>query len=69
MRQNRLAQILDMDETLLSKIVNGFREPSPQVRTQIARILGSDERWLFEWQDVAESTTPRSSSRVAKASG
>jgi len=51
-RQNRLARMLDIDETTLSKIVNGFRQPTPEVRGRIASALKSDERWLF--QTVAE---------------
>jgi len=46
-RQNRLAQVLGIDETVLSKIVNGYREPDSKVRTAIARLLDSDETWLF----------------------
>ena len=47
-RQNRLAKMLEMDETILSKIVNGFRAPNLQTRTRIAEFLQSDEEWLFE---------------------
>ena len=47
-RQNRLAKMLEMDETILSKIVNGFREPSERTRARIAEFLQSDEQWLFE---------------------
>lgn len=47
-RQNRLAQSLGIDETMLSKIVNGFREPSAQIREKIAVLLKTDEHWLFE---------------------
>jgi len=47
-RQNRLAKNLGIDETILSKIVNGFREPNQQVRQRIATLLNSDEAWLFE---------------------
>lgn len=47
-RQNRLARMLEMDETLLSRIVNGFRKPSEETRARIATILGTDEEWLFE---------------------
>ena len=47
-RQNKLAKILGMDETLLSKILNGFREPNPEIRTKIAFLLHSNESWLFE---------------------
>ena len=48
MRQNRLAQSLGMDESIVSKIINGFRTPSPEVRARIATLLHSDAEWLFE---------------------
>jgi transcriptional regulator with XRE-family HTH domain len=48
LRQNRLAQMLGVDETALSRIVNGYREPADELRKRIAAILGSDEAWLFE---------------------
>jgi len=47
-RQNRLAKMLGLDEAMLSKIVNGFRQPSPQIRERIASLLESDEQWLFQ---------------------
>jgi transcriptional regulator with XRE-family HTH domain len=47
-RQNRLAQMLDIDETILSRIVNGFRQPSQEMRLQIAALLKSDAEWLFQ---------------------
>ena len=47
-RQNRLAQMLDVDETLVSKVINGFREPNQELRHKIAEVLEADERWLFE---------------------
>ncbi len=47
-RQNRLAQMLGVDETMLSRIMNGFREPSQQMRTRIAELLQRDETWLFD---------------------
>lgn len=50
-RQNRLAQLLGIDDALLSKIVNGFREPNPKVRAKIAALLHSDESWLFQQVD------------------
>jgi transcriptional regulator with XRE-family HTH domain len=46
--QNRLARMLGIDETLLSRIINGFREPNQQLRAKIAASLHSDEAWLFE---------------------
>jgi transcriptional regulator with XRE-family HTH domain len=33
---------------MLSKILNGFREPDERVRQRIATLLKSDETWLFE---------------------
>jgi transcriptional regulator with XRE-family HTH domain len=47
-RQNRLAKMIKMDETVLSRIVNGFREPSPEFRKTISLLLQSDEQWLFQ---------------------
>jgi transcriptional regulator with XRE-family HTH domain len=47
MRQNQLARMLEMDETILSRIMNGFRLPAPEVRERIARLLEADEAWLF----------------------
>jgi transcriptional regulator with XRE-family HTH domain len=47
-RQNRLAKILQMDETMLSRIVNGYREPSAELREKIATLLRCDQTWLFE---------------------
>ena len=47
MRQNRLAQTLNMDEALLSRIINGFREPTAEQRSRIAQVLQRDETWLF----------------------
>jgi transcriptional regulator with XRE-family HTH domain len=47
-RQNRLAQMLGVDETMLSRIMNGFREPSQQMRIRIAELLQRDETWLFD---------------------
>jgi transcriptional regulator with XRE-family HTH domain len=52
-RQNRLAQLLGIHESQLSKIVNGFRKPDPQVRIRIATVLQMDEAWLFAQADAA----------------
>jgi transcriptional regulator with XRE-family HTH domain len=48
MRQNRLARILNVDETVLSRIVNGFRKPCPDVKAKVAAALNSDQDWLFQ---------------------
>jgi transcriptional regulator with XRE-family HTH domain len=47
-RQNQLARALHIDEALLSRIINGYREPTPEQRARIAQILHKDEAWLFE---------------------
>lgn len=52
-RQNSLARMLEIDETMLSKIVNGFREPSQELRVRIASLLECEESWLFEAADKA----------------
>jgi len=48
MRQNLLAKLVGVDEAYLSRIVNGVRVPSQQIRLQIANVLGCDAGWLFE---------------------
>jgi transcriptional regulator with XRE-family HTH domain len=47
-RQNRLAKMIGIDEAYLSKIINGFREPSGNIRESIAEVLNSDPDWLFQ---------------------
>ena len=54
-RQNRLAQMLGIDETILSKIVNGSREPNALTRQRIAGVLQTDPNWLFEPTDSPPS--------------
>jgi transcriptional regulator with XRE-family HTH domain len=54
MRQNQLAKLLEMDETLLSRIVNGYRRPSAEFRKKISAILHSDEMWLFQPAEANE---------------
>jgi transcriptional regulator with XRE-family HTH domain len=48
MRQNHLARMLKLDETTLSRILNGFRKPYPELKDQIAAVLGRDAAWLFD---------------------
>ena len=47
LRQNQMAQAIQMDEALLSKIINGFREPNSRQRRLISEFLQEDEQWLF----------------------
>ncbi len=58
-RQNRFAQMLEVDETMLSKIINGFREPNQVLRARIATLLECDESWLFDGALENESTERR----------
>ena len=54
-RQNYLARELGIDESFLSKIIHGYREPSPALRQSLAKYLGADESWLFEKYEVVSS--------------
>ncbi|HEY7209261.1 MAG TPA: helix-turn-helix transcriptional regulator [Bryobacteraceae bacterium] len=58
LRQNRLARMLNIDETNLSRIVNGFRKPGPELKERIAALLASDQEWLFEPGTSAAPTAP-----------
>jgi transcriptional regulator with XRE-family HTH domain len=53
-RQNQLAKMIPLDETVLSKIMNGFRVPAPEIRQRIASLLEADEQWLFEMNAVEQ---------------
>jgi len=53
-RQNRLARMLGIHEASLSRIMNGFREPTGDVRTHLAEILQSDPDWLFLKMQVSD---------------
>ena len=46
--QNRMAQEMQMDEAVLSRIINGYREPTTEQRRKIALYLEADEDWLFD---------------------
>ena len=48
MRQNHLARLLEVDETILSRMRNGFRKPTPELGTTLATVLEAEEEWLFE---------------------
>lgn len=65
-RQNRLAQLIGIHETLLSKIVNGFREPDASVRSRIAEILHSDETWLFSPEQAVAMNPPQAALESGK---
>ncbi len=67
-RQNRLAQMLGVDETMLSKIVNGFREPSRELRGRIATLLDTEEEWLFDRVTPSEPLRPVSEVKAIRRS-
>ena len=45
--QNEMAKEMEIDEGLLSRIINGYREPTSEQRSKISRYLDVDEEWLF----------------------
>lgn len=53
-RQNRLARMLGIHEASLSRIMNGFREPTGDIRIHLAEILQSDPEWLFLKMQVSD---------------
>ena len=55
MRQNRLARQLGVDETVLSKLINGYRIVTPELRERIAVALQCDADWLFEPDPLVKS--------------
>lgn len=56
-----IAKALGIDESVLSKIIHGYREPSKTQRMQLAHYLNAEESWLFEKYDRA----PRPAGAVA----
>jgi transcriptional regulator with XRE-family HTH domain len=55
--QNKLAKAVGIDESVLSKIINGYRAPTAAQRKLLASYLEADEPWLFE---QFEAAPPRS---------
>jgi len=54
-RQNELAKAVGIDETVLSKIIHGYRAPTAVQRRLLAEYLAADEEWLFERFELAPS--------------
>jgi transcriptional regulator with XRE-family HTH domain len=46
--QNYLAKEVGIAESILSRIIHGYREPSPSERQALAAFLRVEEKWLFE---------------------
>ena len=53
LRQNFLAREVGIDESILSKIIHGYRAPSPEQRRLLTTYLGVEESWLFEKYETA----------------
>jgi len=61
--QNKLARTLGIDETVLSKIIHGYRDPTAAQRKLLASYLDAEEAWLFE---RFEAVPPRTNSSQAQ---
>jgi transcriptional regulator with XRE-family HTH domain len=57
-RQNQIARELKFCESQLSKIINGYREPSEGERKLLAGYLNVEEEWLFEQHDNIPAPHP-----------
>lgn len=65
-----------MDETVLSKIIHGYRNPTATQRRLLAHYLKADEEWLFEplteasrTDDSESAANPGSDKATADAGG
>ncbi len=66
--QNHIARALRIDESILSKIIHGYREPSEAQRKQLADFLKVEVTWLFEkYNGVPQSPGPAARVRVEEA--
>jgi transcriptional regulator with XRE-family HTH domain len=54
--QNQLARDVGIDETVLSKIIHGYRRPTEAQKKILASYLEAEESWLFE---TYEARVPR----------
>lgn len=62
--QNELAKAVGIDETVLSKIIHGYRDPSPRQRKLLASYLEAEEAWLFERFEVPSARENSVATRV-----
>ncbi len=63
--QNQLAKEVGINETVLSKIIRGYRVPTSAQRKILASYLEADEAWLFERFDAAPHATTTEKKTVA----
>jgi transcriptional regulator with XRE-family HTH domain len=67
--QNQLAKAVGMDETVLSKIINGCRVPTAAQRRILSTYLEVDEAWLFERYEITGGRGLLSSFKVDEKVG
>ena len=65
--QNKLAKAVGIDETLLSKIIHGYRTPTSDQKRVIASYLQADEDWLFESFEATPRVSASEGERVAES--
>jgi transcriptional regulator with XRE-family HTH domain len=63
--QNQLAKAVGIDETVLSKIIRGYRAPTVAQRKLLASYLEADENWLFERFETAQPRAAAGPLRLA----
>lgn len=66
--QNQLSKAVGIDETVLSKIIHGYRVPTVAQRRILASYLEADEEWLFERFEAAPPFDTAAGVRVASKS-
>lgn len=64
--QNQLAKAVGIDETALSKIIHGYREPTAMQKRVLADFLGADETWLFEKYELSAADSVPGAQPVAE---
>jgi transcriptional regulator with XRE-family HTH domain len=69
LHQNQLARSVGMDDTLMSKIIHGYREPTARQRRSLAGFLEVEESWLFEKYDGHLSGPGNDNTRVVPRGG
>lgn len=68
-RQNQIARELKFCESQLSKIINGYREPSEGERKRLASYLNVEEEWLFEQHDNIPAPHPAFATALRRTDG
>lgn len=62
--QYQLARAVGIDETVLSKIIHGYRQPTTTQRKLLASYLEVDEGWLFERFEARPLQSVRAATRL-----